>query len=286
MSFSILTLNLHSYQEFKTPGDTVAERLKKHEPLFDCIAAAISKLDVDVICLQEVAEAGTEPITTPYGQAPSNAARQINKRIGNGNRYQLRQAWSHFAWETWREGLAIMSKHTLRKSLSRYVTSNQSKNWWKSRNILLAQIDVPAVGLLNIFSVHTGWWDDHEEPAQMQFYRLRTWADTEHTGDVAATFLCGDFNTAATSPGYAYWADGGDYKDQYLLANPDGMFDPTIEGPIDGWQEKPSGQRIDYIFMKGGSQFKVIEARTIFTSSEYGRVSDHAGVFALFSTDD
>ena len=284
MTFTILTLNLHSYQEFKARGDTVAERLQKHEPLFDRIATAITDLNVDVVCLQEVAEARTEPITTPYGRSPDNAAFRINMRIANGGRYKLTQDWSHYAWNAWREGIAILSKHPIHKTSSRYVTANRSKNWWKSRNILFAQIDVPMAGLLNLFSVHTGWWNDAEESAKPQFDRLRAWADAEHTSSVAATFLCGDFNAPAGGPGYAYWQSAAEYSDQYMLANPNGMFDPTIEGSIDGWQAKSPGQRIDYIFLKNGSTFKVQKARTIFTPSDYGRVSDHAGVYAVFDT--
>ncbi len=284
MKFTILTLNLHSYQEFKAQGDTVAERLQKHEPLFNCIATAITDLNVDIVCLQEVAEARTEPLTKPYGQAPGNAANRINIRIANGDKYHLIQDWSHYAWDAWREGIAILSKHPIRNTSSRYVTANQSKTWWKSRNILLAQVEVPSAGLLNIFSVHTGWWNDEEEPAQPQLDNLRAWADAEQTSDVAATFLCGDFNAPTGGPGYAYWQSAAEYSDQYLLANPNGMFDPTIEGPIDGWQTKSPGQRIDYIFLKNVTPFKVQKARTIFTPSDYGRVSDHAGVYAVFST--
>ncbi len=284
MTFTILTLNLHSYQEFKTQGDTVAARIEKYAPLFDCIAAAITDLECDVVCLQEVAEARTEPLTTPYGQAPSNAALRINKRIANGAKYQLTQDWSHYAWDTWREGLAILSRHPIRHTSSRYVTADQSKNCWKSRNILFAQIDDPMTGLLNIFSVHTGWWNDADEPAKPQFDQLRALADAEHTSSVASTFLCGDFNAPAGGPGYAYWQSAAKYSDQYLLANPNGMFDPTIEGLVDGWKGESPGKRIDYIFLKNGSQFIVQESHTIFTPSDYGRVSDHAGIYAVFNT--
>ena len=283
MNFTILTLNLHSYQEFKSQGDTFAKRLQKHEPLFDRIATAITDLNVDVVCLQEVAEARTELLTTPYGQAPGNAAYRINMRIANGERYQLTQDWSHYAWDAWREGIAILSKHPIRNTSSRYITINRSKTWWKSRNILFAQIDLPKAGLLNLFSVHTGWWNDTEEPAKPQFDRLRAWADAEHTSSVAATFLCGDFNAPAGGPGYAYWQSAAEYSDQYLLANPNGMFDPTIEGHVDGWQGESLGRRIDYIYLKKGSLFKVQEAHSIFTPSDYGRVSDHAGIYAIFN---
>ena len=286
MNFTILTLNLHSYQEHKTLEDTVLERLRKHEPLFDRIASAIIDLDIDVVCLQEVAEVRTESLTTPYGKALSNAAQCINMRIANGEKYKVTQDWSHYAWDSWREGLASLSIHPITNASSRYIAANQSKAWWKSRNILLAQIEVPRVGLLNIFSVHTGWWDDKEEPAQPQFDSLRTWANAEHTGDVTATFLCGDFNAAAGSPGYSYWEDAGGYTDQYLLANPDGMFDPTINGHIDGWLEESPEKRIDHIFLKNGSLFRVHEAHLIFTEFTYGRVSDHAGIYAIFSYPD
>ncbi len=136
--FTILTLNLHSYQEGKGVGDSIAERIQNHAPIFDCIAAAITDLNVDVICLQEVAEWRGDPETVPYGQAASNAARCIHQRIGNA--YHLVQDWSHYAWDTWREGVAILSKWPIRKTASRYVTSNTAKTWWKSRNILIHNI--------------------------------------------------------------------------------------------------------------------------------------------------
>ena len=100
---------------------------------------------------------------------------------------------------------------------------------------------------------------------------------------MAATFLCGDFNAAAGGPGYSYWSSAGEYIDQYLLANPSGMFDPTIEGHVNGWQGEPPGKRIDYIYLKKGSLFMVQEAHSIFTPSDYGRVSDHTGLYAIFS---
>ncbi|UCC51724.1 MAG: hypothetical protein JSV68_21870 [Anaerolineaceae bacterium] len=86
MVFTILALNLHSYQEMKIEGDSISERLQWHGPLFDRVAAAISDLNVDVVCLQEVAEASTDPPSNPYGQAPSNAARRINRRIADGQK--------------------------------------------------------------------------------------------------------------------------------------------------------------------------------------------------------
>ncbi|MCA9934347.1 MAG: endonuclease/exonuclease/phosphatase family protein [Ardenticatenaceae bacterium] len=282
MAFGILTLNLHSYQEGKRDGDSIAERIRSHTPIFERIASTIIELDVDVVCLQEVGEWREELETRPYGQAASNAARHIQQRTGNA--YQLVQDWSHYAWNTWREGTAVLSKWPIRKSASRYVTHNQTKTWWKSRNITMAQVDVPTIGLVNLFSVHTGWWDDPDEPFQAQFDTLAAWADEEDGKGIVGTFLCGDFNIPAGSAGYTYVVGNGRYTDPYLQANPNGMYDATIGQHIDGWEgRQDDAQRIDYIFMKYGSHLKVQSANIIFTESRYGRVSDHAGIYAVFS---
>ena len=283
--FTILTLNLHSYQEEKQAGDSAAERIAKHAPLFDHIATAILDLNVDVVCLQEVGEWRHESLTVPYGQAVSNAARQINARLrlANGRFYHIAQNWSHYAWDIWREGAAVLSKWPIHKSSSRYVTTSHDNRWWKSRNILMAQIDMDNIGLINLFSVHLGWWEDADEPFQSQFDTLAAWADEEANNEVVATFLCGDFNIVAGGVGYDYVVDNGRYIDQYLLANPNGMHHPTIGSQIDGWEKNQSnGQRIDYVFMKQGGHLTIQSAHIIFTNSSYGRVSDHAGVYTLF----
>ncbi|MCA9926078.1 MAG: endonuclease/exonuclease/phosphatase family protein [Anaerolineales bacterium] len=281
MTFSMLTLNLHAYQEGKQAGDTIAARIRSNVPLFDRIAAAITGLDVDVICLQEVAEWRGEPETVPYGLADSNAARRIQQRLSG---YHLMQDWSHYAWETWREGTAILSKWPLYRTDSRYVTRSHAKTWWKSRNIVMAQVEKPGIGAVNLFSVHMGWWDDADEPFQAQFNALAAWADEADDG-AAATFLCGDFNIGAAGAGYDYVIAQG-YADQYLQANPGGMRDPTIGSRIDGWEgNQADGQRIDYIFMKQGGRLAVQSAQIVFTESRYGRVSDHAGVYAVFTRD-
>jgi hypothetical protein len=57
--FTVLSLNLHTYQEFKTDGiadaeltdELARERVEQHGPLFDRVAAAIIALDADIVCL-------------------------------------------------------------------------------------------------------------------------------------------------------------------------------------------------------------------------------------------
>jgi maltose 6'-phosphate phosphatase len=147
---TVLTLNLHTYQEFRSEGaaeseltdELVRERIDSYGSLFDRIAAAINELDPDIVCFQEVGE------------------------------------WSHYGFDVWLEGSAILSKHSLVETGSRYISypdNGRHKNW-KSRNVPMARIDLPETGRANVFSVHTGWWDDDEEPFQEQYRRLLSWA--------------------------------------------------------------------------------------------------------------
>ena len=82
------------------------------------------------------------------------------------------------------------------------------------------------------FSVHLSWWD---AGFREQLENLMEWAQQRHSGAVAATFLCGDFNNAAGSEGYRLAAER--YEDQFLRANNAGLL-------------LADDQRIDYIFMK------------------------------------
>jgi endonuclease/exonuclease/phosphatase family metal-dependent hydrolase len=279
----MLTLNLHAYQEFRAQNDTPEERIEKHEALFDKIAKAIETLDVDIICLQEVAEHSGNELTEPYGAAASNMAQRINLKIDGGKRYHLYQSWSHYAWDIWREGVAILSKFPIVKESSRYISISRNKTYFKSRKVVMTQIEVPHMGKINVFSVHTGWYNDKDDPFQTQFDNLKVWADEEYDEDVVGVFLCGDFNVASGEYGHSYIVDSGDYLDVYYIANPEGFRDPTIGGQIDGWEAgEPTGKRIDYIFMKNTSPFSVQLAQRIFTELSFGRVSDHNGLYASF----
>ncbi len=291
---TVLTLNLHTYQEIATAGveeqeltqQLAAQRVEAYGPIFDRMAAGISELDPDVICLQEVGEwpsAGhDDPAKLVFGGGDSNMVQQILARLPKQH-YEFTMDWSHFGWGVWMEGSAILSKFPLTHRASRFISSpaNKQPDNWKSRNVPMARIDVPEVGAVQVFSVHAGWWNDPEEPFQVQFRRLLDWAAEVERAD-STTILCGDFNVAAGGPGYAFLSDGTGFTDQYALANPAGMFDATIGGGADGWERSDGGQRIDYILLNDTSPLAVTTARRVFTDEEFGRVSDHVGVYAEF----
>jgi maltose 6'-phosphate phosphatase len=293
--FTVLTLNLHTYQEFGSEGvaesdltDRLArERIDSYGSLFDRIAAGIKRIDPDVVCFQEVGEwsAGNTqaPDSVVFGSSDSNMARQIMQRLDE--HYFVTMDWSHYGFDVWLEGSAILSKHPFIDTGSRFISNpdNGRHIFWKSRNVPMASIDHPDAGSVNVFSVHAGWWDDEEEPFQDQYTKLMAWVE-EVSRPSETTILCGDFNVAAGSRGQEFMTNGTGFSDQYALANPNGLLDATIGGAIDGWENSSSGQRIDYILMNEDSSLKVEMAEIVFTEEKFGIVSDHAGVYARFRT--
>jgi len=291
----ILTLNLHTYQEVDTAGvpeseltdELARQRIEAYGPIFDRIAHGISELDPDLVCLQEVGEWPDgnydKPGALKFGSSDSNMVHQILSRLPD-RRFSYTMDWSHLGWDVWLEGSAVLSKYPLNLTASRFVSSADTvphSNDWKSRNVPMAKLEVAGLGEISLFSVHTGWWDDPDEPFQQQYTRLLEWV-----GDVSAssavTILCGDFNVAAGSAGYEFMLEGSGFADQYALANPDGFLDATIGAGADGWEESDDGRRIDYILMNDDSPLEVARARRVFTSGEFGLVSDHVGVFVEF----
>ncbi|MDJ0907420.1 MAG: endonuclease/exonuclease/phosphatase family protein [Woeseiaceae bacterium] len=289
-TLSVLTLNLHTYQELQTEGidesqltnELARRRVAGYAPIFDRIAAGIETLSPDVICLQEVGEwregAGGDD---RFGSSDSNMAGQVLSRLP-AHGYEVTMDWSHIGFGVWREGAAILSRHPMLLTDARYVSrhENSRRDFWKSRNVPKARIDVPGFGEVDVYSVHLGWWDDLEEPFAEQWDRLLAWI-AEDPGDVVV--LCGDFNVAAGGPGYSMITTESGFDDAYLLANPGGMFDATIAGGADGWEDAAQGRRIDYVLVNDDSGMQVTGARRVFTSAGFGQVSDHLGVYVTLA---
>ena len=291
---TVLSVNLHTYQEFSTEGldneseltnEQAQQRIKDHAPLFDKIADAINKLDPDLVCLQEVGEwsggAVDDPENIDFGKDSSNMVLQILKRLDNKN-YNYFTDWSHYGWDVWLEGSAVLSKHPLTKTESRYISNpdNGTHKFWKSRNVVKAQVNLGDLGKINVFSVHAGWWDDAEEPFQDQFKRLKNWASEASEKDTT-TLFCGDFNQVAGTKEQQFITNNTGYSDQYALANPDGLLDSTIGGSIDGWIGEV-GKRIDLFLTNDDSKLSIKQSQRIFTEGVFGRVSDHTGIYAQF----
>lgn len=258
----VLTLNLHCYQE------------ENQDHKLSQIARAIDELDIDLICLQEVAENWNDG----QGDWSSNTARIICERLSRP--YHVFADWTHLGFERYRESVAILSRFPFRHQEGRYVSASQDVYSIHARKAVLAQVDVPYFGPVNVFSTHLSWWQDG---FRQQFDNLAAWANRAHTGNTAATIICGDFNSKAGSEGYAHVVQTTDYEDQYLKQTDRTTFDRIHRKRVADWVNSLAGDhRIDYVWVKRGSRVKPVAARRLFLDADYGRVSDHEGYLVTF----
>ncbi|MBF0286325.1 MAG: endonuclease/exonuclease/phosphatase family protein [SAR324 cluster bacterium] len=259
---TILILNLHCYQE------------KNQNFKLQQIAKAIQDLDIDIICFQEVAENWNDG----NGDWESNSAKIIWEHVGKP--YKLYTDFSHLGFDRYREGVAILSKFPFLAKDSKYISDSDDIYSIHSRKVVMGQVEVPGMGVINVFSVHASWWEDG---FQNQFENLRAWAKSKHSSEVVASFLCGDFNIKAGSEGYAWVRQTQEYGDQYLKATSPDTFARVFSGQVLDWKsDLEHDGRIDYIFMENNSLLNVMSGRELFTEQDYGRVSDHIGYLMSF----
>jgi maltose 6'-phosphate phosphatase len=259
---AIMILNLHCYQE-----DNQDYKLTQ-------IAKAINEREADIVCLQEVAEHWNNGA----GDWPSNSAKIINDHLRKP--YHIYTDWSHLGFDKYREGVAILSRFQLAGQESRYVSESYDPYSIRSRKVVMAQMQLPYLGLINVFSAHLSWIEDGFKE---QFNRLSEWAEEKQTEQVKATLLCGDFNIAAGSEGYSLVVNSHQYDDQFLAANSPGVFEKVFKVNDPYWQHYLADDyRIDFIFMNKSSELMVTSGTVLFTEQDYGRVSDHCGYLMTF----
>lgn len=258
----VMILNLHCYQE------------ENQDYKFSQIAKAINQLEVDIVCLQEVAE----PWNEGKGDRELNSAKIINDRLRSP--YHLCTDWSHLGFDRYREGVAVLSRYPIVKQDSRYVSNSDDPYNIHARKVVMTQIAVPFIGLINFFSSHLSWWEDGFSE---QFENLRKWANAKHTRRIKGTMLCGDFNIKAGSKGYKLVVDSNEYEDQFLAASSPEVFEKIFGDKRPHWQRYLlDDHRIDYIFMHKSSDLRITSGKVIFTKQDYGSVSDHKGYLMTF----
>lgn len=277
MELSLLTLNLHTYQQH--PRHCPFETMHQHEREVQIIADAIARQNIDVICFQEVGEYRHDPITEPYGESPSNMAFRICRTLRQwGLWYHIHQDWSHIGFDRWREGSAILSRYPMLHNYSTYVSADHCKDNFMSRNITLSCIDVPGFGLLHVANVHLSW-------AQHGFYQeydnlIKLIHSRQHFGN-RGDVIAGDFNAPAGEQAYNHIVGNGEYADQFHECHPHRFHEPSYRGQIDGWLNYPPN-RIDYIFKRNGQPMQIKSMDSIFNDDFYAAVSDHFGYLARF----
>lgn len=273
--YLILTLNLHTYQE------------EMQNQKFNTITELIGKMDIDFIAFQECAQNKSAVIVDGIVRE-DNMALIITNNLKEkfDAHYSYIWDWAHYGWTVWEEGIAVLSKHPLTDTESRYISSNVSTTSITSRKALYGSYEIPE-GKLNFFSVHTHWrTSETDNEHNNQIKSIQQMADQKNVSNPSvATFVCGDFNVNPTSSypwseGYHTMINNNEYIDTFGEVYTDANDSPrsiynTVGGTYPG--------RIDYIFMKNESLFKVLDSQIIFTSAIIGKVSDHSGVLTKIS---
>lgn len=256
----LLTLNCHSWQE------------QNQEEKIVHIVEAIKENSYDVIALQEVNQVFKERTNNGKVKIKSNnfaiaILEELKKRGEDG--YSLLWDFCHL-YESFEEGVAIITKHPVVEKHSFYVSTIRDFNNWKTRKIVGAIIQYGAQQF-TCYSCHMGWWHDKEEPFKAQAEKLFKNINLDKT-----SFFMGDFNNDAfiNNEGYEYLISNGLIDTYYLAKKKDDGV--TVKGEIAGWEGNILRKRIDLILTNKPVQ--VAYSKVIFNNINKPVVSDHFGV--------
>lgn len=269
----LLTINTHSLIE-----DNYRQKL-------ETFVKVLSEEIPDIIALQEAnqsQEAEIVPESNLAGYCPCKKTAVIRQDNHVYNTVRLlRKCGVNYYW-TWLplkcgygkydEGIAVMSREPIAETNTLLVSNADDYSNWKTRRLLgISTVSNPDEWF---YSVHFGWWDDEQEPFEMQWKKTDAYMKKHHT-----VWLMGDFNNPAQiqDEGYDMIRKSG-WHDSYTDAeNKDNGI--TVKGVIDGWRNKISsseGMRIDHIW--SGRKEKIRSCRVVFNGKEYPVISDHYGV--------
>ncbi|UUV19539.1 endonuclease/exonuclease/phosphatase family protein [Fusobacteria bacterium ZRK30] len=255
----ILTLNCHSWQE-----EDQLEKIKY-------LAETIYEKNYDVVALQEVSQHRDSQIIYDNIREDNFALLLVEEIKKLGKAYNFIWDFSHYGYDIYEEGVALLSKEPFIKSESIYISQSSSIENWKSRKIVGGSIDLHDE-IYTFYSCHTGWWNDEEEPFRYQGEKiLEILKNTDNK-----VFFMGDFNNDAnvSGEGYDFLIKDG-LIDTFITAEikDDGC---TVPGEIAGWENNSSKKRLDLIL--AGTPMKIYSSNVIFNGKNKKVVSDHFGV--------
>ena len=253
MNIRVLTLNLHGWQE--------SEQLAK----FSRIAEFIAENRIGIVAFQEVAQHRHASLLDGRIRV-DNAGHLILQRLNqlSDQCYTMHWDWSHYGWDVYEEGVAVLSSFPVVDLSSKYVSQSSSKEYWKSRKIIRAGIKLNEE-VVDVFSCHTGWYHDQDEPFAGQLDSLCALVQERPN----RSLIMGDFNNGAGTPGYDLLTE--QFIDLFPLGSKEAGY--TFRGGIAGWGGNETGQRIDYVFTD--QSVSSVKAEVVFESEP---VSDHFGV--------
>lgn len=267
----LLTLNTHSLIEPYAENQV--------EPL----TSWILEQGINIACFQEVNQKQSDSLVDQSsliasGYVPPEAGSTIPIKQSNfvlavaralrnkGRSYYWTWLPVHVGYNTYDEGLAVLSSSPISDVHSIHLSKSQDYSDYRTRKALGIQTEGQW-----FYSVHFNWWKDG---FAAEWYQL----ERQLSQIKLPIYLLGDFNNPdnVEHEGYSLMIQSGWY-DSYVLAEQkdDGY---TIGGMIDGWRDKlASSMRIDYILLN--SPIAVKSAKVVFKGKSEPILSDHFGIY-------
>ena len=264
----LLTINTHSLLE---------ENYKEKCNIF---VDVIQRVKPDVIAMQEVNQRVDAPVASSPEVFGYRGEAQIPLKADNHAlkiSQMLEKCGEHyiFCWDgikcgynKFDEGIAVFSRKPIEKAESYFLTDCKEYDNFKTRKALAIWTDDKI-----FVSVHTGWYDDEDEPFSNQLKALN---NALKPYDDKEIYLMGDFNVPShrEDGGYPEILATGWFDSYNRAVDKDGGY--TVEGKIDGWLYESERKRIDYIFVN--REMRISSSRIIFNDNNEKRISDHNGI--------
>ncbi|MFW5684242.1 MAG: endonuclease/exonuclease/phosphatase family protein [Spirochaetota bacterium] len=281
MRFSVLTLNLHTWQE--------TDQLEK----LDRVARFAAEENISALCLQECGQRRDAPYyDEASGLRSDNTARLIQARLEEyGLKYGLAWAFSHNSFEHYEEGSAVLTQLPILGSCSRFVSCGHDPDSVQSRNVIMARLAVAPTAVIDLYSVHLSPPEDglaeqldalagfvsqtpevleqmKPPPPKRRGPPRKRVASEEPRVTTRLICLAGDLNDEPHGLPATLSTRG--YLEASALARESRAETGTFQ----------DGRWIDYIFIRPA--LRPQSARLVFTGAERKPVSDHYAVSAEF----
>jgi endonuclease/exonuclease/phosphatase family metal-dependent hydrolase len=237
------------------------------------ILRVLEAVDADLLCLQEVWQAGGD-----------NQARQIADALGFHHVYGSVLAYSGVDW-----GMAILARWPIMESEDIRLVSMPSEDGSRDCRVLRARVDGPR-GAIDAYCTHLSWRPEESHIRQKQVAAVAEWV-RDTAGGGYPPVVCGDFNAIPTSDEIRMMTgeaicpvDGLVFYDAWRAA---GHTEPGFTwdnaNPHTNEALRPD-RRLDYVFVGepvDGGAGHVLTAELVGTVPTDGLFpSDHFGVVA------
>lgn len=253
----LLTINTHSLIE------------ENYEIKLDIFIDAIYRIRPDVIAMQEVNQT-TDAEVVGLGKGfdircDNHALRVCDALNELGLKYRYFWHGIKTAYSKFHEGIAVITHLPVTETDSVLISKNDDSTDWRTRYAL----GVCAGGEW-FYSIHTGRYDDENDPFSNQWRRFDS-----HVWEREKVWVMGDFNCDSGSAGYKEVIESGWY-DTFCMAKKQDLG-VTVRGEIDGWRDGAvSDMRIDYIFTN--RKLPIKSSQVIFNGINEEVISDHYGI--------